>query len=165
MLLFFFVVLGTAQSFAVQWNQELAAQCVAVGGHCTQPLPVTSLLSLLGSTIVLGFIAIGVPFTAAAIVSHGTSMALEHLAAAKYLSAGGMRSMSRAIGGMSRQISRLVRSSSQKATLEKRMAAGAQAATQVAANRPITSPQRNAHGVQRTQALPKNNGAKPTSLI
>ena len=66
---------------------------------------------------------------------------------------------------MRHQISRLVRSN-QKATLEKRMAAGAAAASQVAASRqtaPLTP--RNVYGVQRTQALPQNNGAKPTTTI
>ena len=165
-ILFFFVVLGTAQSFVGQWTTELAGECHAMGGICTAPIPLESLFSLLGSTVVLAFIAVGVPFSAAAIVTHGVNMAIEHLAAAKYLAAGSGRRVAGAASGLSRQISRAFRSSNQRSTLEQRMAAGAAAASQVAASRQTAPlPSRNAYGVQRTQQLGKTNGAQPTSKI
>ena len=66
MLLFFFVVLGAAQDFSLKWQTSLAGICP--GGLCTNPIPYETLTSLFASMIVLAFIAIGVPITAAHIV-------------------------------------------------------------------------------------------------
>jgi len=134
LLLFFFVVMGTAQSFAQQWSTTLTTECAVVGGTCTAPIPVTSLLTLLGSTIVLALICIGVPFTAAHIVGGGVNMAIEHIAAAKYL--GG--SISRSVGALGRSLShRNPQSGISRTTLEQRLAAGASAAS---VTRPMAPP-------------------------
>lgn len=95
MLLFFFVVLGVAQNFAQQWSNTLTTACGAgPGGACTAPIPVPELLTLLGSTVILAFICIGVPFTAGHIVTGGVNMALEHIASARYIAGSGIRAAS-----------------------------------------------------------------------
>lgn len=172
MLLFFFVVLGVAQTFATQWNLQLTAQCVpGPDGACTASIPVETLLVLLGDTIVLAFICIGIPFTAGHIVGNGVNMALEHFAAAKYLAGGAAGKVAGAVTGLSRQISKAVHSNSQRSTLEQRMAAGAAAAAKnpppsQATTQPLPKQTPvNAFGVPRTKGLPGNNGTKPTTRI
>jgi P-type conjugative transfer protein TrbL len=167
MLLFFFVVLGAAQSFANQWNVQLTTVCApGADGACTAAIPVETLLDLLGDTIVLAFICIGVPFTAAHIVGGGVNMALEHFAAAKYLAAGGGRKVAAAVSGLSQQISRATNSNNQRTTLQQRIAAGGAAASSVSASKQTAPlPRTNAYGVQRTQNLPAANGGKPTTQI
>ena len=136
-ILFFFVVLGTAQSFAGQWTTELASECGAAGGSCTQPIPLESLLSLLGSTVVLAFIAIGIPFSAAAIVTHGVNMAIEHLAAAKYLGSSLGRSIARPLAAVMSHRNR--QAGIPRPSLEKRLAAGANAAATTRLQAPLPS--------------------------
>ena len=109
----------------------------------------------------LAFIAIGVPFTAAAIVGHGVTMAIEHVAAAKYLGGSAMRPVARAMHGMTHQISRLVRSNSQQNTLEKRMTAGA--LLQPPTSKPLIY--HESISTECNEPLPQSNGAIPTSLI
>ena len=136
------------------------------GWNLTAAIPLESLLSLLGSTVVLAFIAIGIPFTAAAIVGHGVNMAIEHLAATTYLVSSAARPVSRAIGGLAQHISRNNSSNRQPAMLHQRLAAGLMPLRkQPRTERTTPLPGVNFVRVQRTPALPQGNGAKPTSLI
>jgi hypothetical protein len=135
---------------------------------CTNPIPVASLLTLFADVVILAFIAVGVPFTAASIVSHGVNMAIEHLASARYLAGSVARPMVRAMSGMAHQFHRMTRSNNQS-RLEQRLAAGAAAA---AANRPsqaVTTrlprpPAVNAFGVQSTTGL-SGSASRQTSKI
>jgi hypothetical protein len=185
LLLMFYVVLGAAERFALQWDTGIANACGAtlttlpapmLGGPpiivsattCTNPLPVASLLTLFADVVILAFIAVGVPFTAAAIVSHGVNMAIEHLASARYLAGSVARPMVRAMSGMGHQFHRMARSNNQS-RLEQRLAAGAVAA---AANRPSQAattrlprpPAVNAFGVQSTTGL-SGSASRQTSKI
>jgi type IV secretion system protein VirB6/type IV secretion system protein TrbL len=186
-IFFFYLVLGIAEAFVADWGTKVAGLCGAgtftlpspVLGtapvaapvlSCTVPIIIPDLLRLLADSVILAFIAIGVPFTAGAIVSHGVNAALEHFAAAKYLTGAVARPIAGAIAAVSRQIYRHMQSSSQQTTLQQRMTAGAAAAASMRPSAQATTklpppPSRNAFGVQRTQGLAQNNGTKPTSRI
>jgi type IV secretion system protein TrbL len=124
MLLMFYVVLGTAQTFANQYNITLTNLCQptlsilpfpALGitpldvrsFTCSNPIPIEALLQILADMAILGVICLGVPFMAASLVGHGVNMTLEHLASAKYLASGIVRTLSTAVGGLAHQVHRL----------------------------------------------------------
>jgi P-type conjugative transfer protein TrbL len=188
LILFFYIVLGVAQNFVQLWTTTLATTCAArittvpiptlVGPPiirtaytCTAPIPGATLLTLLADVLVLGFIAIGIPFIAGSIVAHGVSMALEHFAAAKYLTGSALRPVAHTVGNAVRQAFHTSESHTQS-KLEQRLAAGAAAAamnprpqSQTATQRLPKSPSSNAFGVQRTQGLPQGSGARSTTKI
>jgi hypothetical protein len=179
----FYVVLGTAQTFAVKYNTTLTSICqpvlavtplAALGAApldvnttlCSNPVPTTALLQILADMVILAGICAGIPFMGGALVNHGVNMTLEHLASARYLAGSVARPIAGAVRSISHQVSRMTHANSHQNTLQQRMAAGAQAAAQVTANKQTAPlPPTNAYGVQRTQALPQSNGAKPTSRI
>jgi P-type conjugative transfer protein TrbL len=180
-IFFFYLVLGIAQSLMVRWDTTVSAICGPVAAAlpspflgstptmvpavtCSTPIPVDVLSLLLADTIVLAIICIGIPFTAGAIVQSGSHMALEHFAAAKYLAGSAVRPIGRVISTAYNAYRSTATNNQSK--LQQRIAAGANAAAQVAANRQTTPlPPVNAYGVQRTQTLPQNNGAKATTTI
>jgi P-type conjugative transfer protein TrbL len=176
-VMLFYVVLGTAEAFAIQYNTTLTSIChpvlavtpLAVLGAvpvdvsstmCSNPIPTTALLQVLADMMILAGICAGIPFAAGALVNHGVNMTLEHLASAKYLAGGIARPVTAATRALGHQISRAYNNNQTQTTLQQRMAAGADAASRVASSQP---PPPNAYGVQPTQTL--NGGAKPTSKI
>jgi TrbL/VirB6 plasmid conjugal transfer protein len=176
-ILGFFIVLSTLQQFAFGWTTKIAAECGAVlttlpspvlgapptitsATACTIPIPTDSLAVLLVDALLICVMGLGIPTLMAAFAGSGIHLALEHLAAAKYLGGSAMRTMAGAVRSMSHQVSRLRQESTNQTTLQQRIQAGAQAAQRVSSNQPPTP---NAYGVQPTQNL--NGGAKPTSKI
>lgn len=138
LILFFYVVLGTAQLFATQWNASLTTACAAgADGKCTLPIPIASLISLLGSSLVLSLIGVGVPWQAAHIVTGGVNMALEHLASAKYIGSSITRALSHHTASQSHSS---YQSSPSSNTLQQRLQAGSQAAQQVSPRPPSQIP-------------------------
>lgn len=192
LILFFYIVLGVAQNFVQLWTTTLATTCGAsmiavpvptlVGPPivrdaytCTAPVPGATMLTLLGDVFVLGFIAIGVPFIAGSMVAHGTSMALEHFAAAKYIAAGAARPLAKAaasgVKAGAAAVYRQFSSSNQRTTLDQRLAAGAAAvsatstrASQAATQQLSKPPAINPFGVQRTKGL-NGGGRGPTTKL
>jgi P-type conjugative transfer protein TrbL len=180
-IFFFYLVLGIAQSLMATWDTAVAGICGPVAAAlpspflgttptivpavtCSAPIPVAVLSTLLADAIVLAIICIGVPFTAGAIVQSGSHMALEHFATAKYLATSAVRP----VGRVAATAYNAYRNSStnNQSKLQQRITAGANAAAQIAANRQTAPlPPTNAYGVQRTQALPQSNGARPTGRI
>ena len=177
-ILFFYLVLGIAAVFAANWNTTLMSMCGPVSGSlpspllgtapasapvlaCSAPIPVDTLLTLLADTLILTIIALGIPFAAGAMVSHGVNLALEHVATSAYLAGIAQR----ASAGVARAIYRTTHSSSNtsQSTLQQRLTAGAQAAARVASSPPPAPPSANAYGVQPTKNL--NGGSKPTTKI
>jgi P-type conjugative transfer protein TrbL len=186
-IFFFYLVLGIAESFVGRWGTGVAAICGAKAGislpspllgaapvaapvlTCTVPIVIPDLLRLLADCVILAFIAVGVPFTAGAIVSHGVNAAVEHFAAAKYLAGSAVKPVARSITNATQRAFHKSESQS-RSTLEQRLAAGAAAKnpprqSQIATQRLPHPPAINSFGVQRTQALPNGNEAKPTSKI
>jgi len=92
-----------------------------------------------------GAICAGIPFLAGSLVSHGVNMTLEHLASAKYLTSGTMRTMSNAVGGLAHQVSSLAQYMHQRTTLNQRMEAGAAAAARISSSNPTTPLGRHHH--------------------
>jgi P-type conjugative transfer protein TrbL len=172
-LLFFYVVLGTAQTFAQQWTLTVGTACnptlaitplaalgaIPIDVHstvCTNAVPTQMLIDLVADMVILGVICLGIPFMAGSIVSHGVNMTLEHLASARYLATGLARPLGQAIASLSRQISRST--SNNQSKLEQRMAAGAAAAAAMRPSNQATTqlpkpPPNNAFGVPRTKPL------------
>jgi P-type conjugative transfer protein TrbL len=181
LLLGFYVVLATAQHFAALWNSTLATTCglapstlpvpflggpptAAAAVTCRTPIPLDTLWTLFADVILLVIVGLGVPFMIASLAGHGVHLALENLASARYLAGSAARPVSKAVAGLSHQIQRMNQNSSQRSTLQQRIAAGEAAASQAAANKQTTPPPpANAFGVQPTQTF--NGGAKPTSRI
>jgi type IV secretion system protein TrbL len=182
---FFYLMVGIAQHLMTGYLSTVTAICKPAGTYlpspvlgsapvatpaitCTNPIPVNILIELFADALILAIVCGTVPFVAGSIVNHGINAAIEHLAAAKYLAAGSARQVGRAIGGLSHQIQRMRQSSSNRSTLEKRLAEGEAAK---AANQPSRQPTTqlpkqtpiNAFGVPRTKTL--NGGGKPTSKI
>jgi TrbL/VirB6 plasmid conjugal transfer protein len=154
MVMFFYVVLGTAQIFALQYNTTLTSICkpalspgpMAVLGSaplsvsavkCTNPIPTDELLQIFLDMAILAGICGAIPFIAGALVSHGVNMTLEHLASAKYLSGSTVKTLSNAVGGLAHQVSKLAQHMHQSSTLNSRMAAGAAAAARSAPTPPL----------------------------
>jgi hypothetical protein len=179
-VMLFYVVLGTAQEFALQYTTTLNAVCkpvlavdplAALGAIplsvtttvCSNPIPTDEMIQILADMIILAFICAGVPFIGGALVNHGINMTLEHLASAKYLASGIGRAVAGTLSTVSHQISQAVNNHQQQTTLNQRMAAGAAAAQQVSSSQPQTPPAPNVYGVQSTQALPV--GARQTTQI
>jgi hypothetical protein len=182
-LLGFFIVLSTCQHFAVEWTTTLATQCGAglatlpspiLGAPpkmvsatvCTAPIPPDSLATLFVDALLVAIMGLGIPTLMAAFAGSGVHLALEHLAAARYLGGSAMRSIAGGFRSLSHQIDRMRQSNSSQTTLQERMKAGADAAARVASSQQqtqLSSPSVNSFGVQSTQGL--NGGAKPTSKI
>jgi P-type conjugative transfer protein TrbL len=159
-VLFLYVVLGTAQTFANNYNTTLTAACnpvLATGPlpalgitpvdtsvtTCANPIPVDMLIQILADMVILASFAIGIPLIASALVGHGVNMTLEHLASAKYLASGSMRGLARAIGGLSYVVNKMAQRSNNQSTLNERMQAGAAAAANLrsgGATTPLSSP-------------------------
>lgn len=176
-ILGFFIVLATCQGFAVEWTTTLTRECAAVltvvpspslGAapigvptlSCTAPIPTNTIFTLFGDAFLIAIIGLGIPTFMAAFAGNGIHLALEHLAAARYLGGGAMRSISGGFRSLSHQISRMRQESKTQNTLAERMKAGADASARTASSQP---PAANAFGVQPTQTL--NGGAKPTTRI
>jgi hypothetical protein len=157
MVMFFYVVLGTAQTFALQYNTTLTSICkpalspgplAALGSaplsvsavKCSNPIPTDELLQIFLDMAILAGICGAIPFIAGALVSHGVNMTLEHLASAKYLASGTVRTLSAAVGGLAHQVSRMTQYMSQRTTLNQRMEAGAAAAASTSPTTPLTPP-------------------------
>jgi hypothetical protein len=157
MVMFFYVVLGTAQTFALQYNTTLINVCkpilsagplAALGiaplsvdaVKCSNPIPTDELLQIFLDMALLAGICGAIPFIAGALVSHGVNMTLEHLASAKYLAGGTVRTLSAAVGGLSHAVSRLAQHMHQHTTLNQRMEAGAAAAARTSPTTPLTPP-------------------------
>jgi hypothetical protein len=101
----------------------------------------------------------------AAFAGSGIYLALEHLAAARYLGGSAMRSIAGGFRSLSHQVDHMRQRNSTQ-TLQERMKAGADAAARVASSRQQTQlslPSVNSFGVQATLAL--NGGARPTSKM
>jgi type IV secretion system protein VirB6/type IV secretion system protein TrbL len=155
-IFFFYLVLGIAEVFVANWGTKVAGLCGAgaftlpspVLGTaplpayvltCTTPIFVPDLLRLLADTVILAFIAIGIPFTAGAIVSHGINASLEHFAAAKYLAGGAGRSIAAAAWrGAASAATHVYQRMQQQSTLNQRMEAGAAAAARTSSSTPTT---------------------------
>jgi hypothetical protein len=179
-LLGFFIVLSTCQHFAFEWTTTLAKQCGAVlttlpspvlgappkivnATVCTAPIPTESLSTLFVDALLVAIMGLGIPTLMAAFAGSGIHLALEHLAAARYLGGNAMRSIAGGFRSLSHQIDRMRSNNQQQTTLQQRMAAGAQAAARVSSSQQPPPPAANAYGVQPTQTL--NGGAKPTTKI
>ena len=182
-ILGFFIVLSTCQHFAFDWTTTLAKQCGAVlttlpspvlgapprimsATVCTAPIPTENLSTLFVDALLVAVMGLGIPTLMAAFAGSGIHLALEHLAAARYLGGSAMRSIAGGVRSLSHQIDRMRQSNSSQTTLQERMKAGADAAARVASSQQqtqLSSPSVNSFGVQSTQAL--NGGAKPTSKI
>jgi hypothetical protein len=119
--------------------------------------------------LLVAIMGLGIPTLMAAFAGSGVHLALEHLAAARYLGGSAMRTIAGGFRSLGHQIERMRQSSSNQATLQERMKAGADAAARVAPSEQQTTklpqPSVNSFGVQRTQGLSHSNGAKPTSRI
>jgi hypothetical protein len=107
---------------------------------CSNPIPTDELLQIFLDMALLAGICGAIPFIAGALVSHGVNMTLEHLASAKYLAGGTVRTLSAAIGGLAHQVSRLAQHMHQHTTLNQRMEAGAAAAARTSPTTPLTPP-------------------------
>ena len=182
-ILGFFIVLSTCQHFAVEWTTTLAKQCGAVlttlpspvlgspprmvaATACTTPIPTASLSTLFVDALLVAIMGLGIPTLMAAFAGSGIHLALEHLAAARYLGGSAMRSLAGGFRTLSHQIDRMRQSNSSQTTLQERMKAGADAAARVASSQQqtqLSSPSVNSFGVQSTQAL--SGDARPTSKI
>jgi len=144
----FYVVLATAQQFALQWNTNLADACGAIvttlpapvlGGApssiiatpCTHPILLGNLLTMLAAVVVLAIICVGIPFLLGSIAGSGVHMAMEHLASARYLAASVTRPVAAAARATTHQVSRMMQSNNQMSTLQQHMQAGAQASARV----------------------------------
>jgi hypothetical protein len=169
-ILGFFIVLSTCQHFAFEWTTTLAKQCGAVlttlpapvlgapprivsATVCTAPIPTESLSTLFVDSLLVAVMGLGIPTLMAAFAGSGVHLALEHLAAARYLGGSAMRSLAGGIRSISHQIDRMRQSNSTQTTLKERMVAGADAAARVApsqAKQP-SGPPVNSFGVQSTQ--------------
>jgi len=130
---------------------------------CSAPIPTNSLFTLFGDAFLVAIIGLGIPTLMAAFAGSGIHLALEHLAAARYLGGGAMRTIAGGFRSLSHQIERMRQSSSNQTTLQERMKAGAAADARVASSQQPPPPAVNSFGVQSTQNL--NGGAKPTSRI
>jgi P-type conjugative transfer protein TrbL len=179
-LMLLYVVLGTAEKFAVQYNATLTSICQPVlavtplaalgivpldvsSTVCSNPIPVAALLTIAADMLILAGICVSIPFIGAALVNHGINMTLEHFASAKYLASGVARPIARAIAGAGRQMIQHTRSSYQQATLQQRLAAGAAASARIASSQAPPAPAPNAYGVQPTQSF--TNGDRSTTKI
>jgi hypothetical protein len=180
-ILGFFIVLATCQSFAAQWTATLTHDCAGVmttipflglGAtptmvptfQCTQPIPTNSLFTLFGDAFLVAIIGLGIPILMATFAGSGIHLALEHLAAAKYLGSSAIRTIAGGVQTMSHQISRMRQESSNQNTLQQRINAGAEAAARVApTQQQPPSPSVNSYGVQPTQNL--NGGSRQTTKI
>jgi TrbL/VirB6 plasmid conjugal transfer protein len=186
-ILGFFIVLSTCQHSALEWTTKLAQQCGAVlttlpspvlgspprivnATVCTAPIPTESLSTLFVDALLVVVMGLGIPTLMAAFAGSGIHLALEHLAAARYLGGSAMRSIAGGLRSLSHQIERMRSNNQQQTTLQQRMTAGAEAAARVSPSQQLTTklpPQSgiNSFGVKRTQGLSESNGAKPTSRI
>ncbi len=179
-ILGFFIVLSTCQHFAVQWTTTLANQCGAVlttlpspilgappkmvsATPCTAAIPTDNLSVLFVDSLLVAIMGLGIPTLMAAFAGSGIHLALEHLAAARYLGGGAMRTIAGGFKSLSHQISRMRQENNNQNTLQQRMKAGADADARVASSQPQTPPPVNSFGVQPTQGL--NGGTKPTTKI
>ena len=182
-ILGFFIVLSTCQQFAFDWTTTLAKQCGAVlttlpspvlgapprimsATVCTAPIPTESLSTLFVDALLVAVMGLGIPTLMAAFAGSGIHLALEHLAAARYLGGSAMRSIAGGFRSLSHQIERMGQSNGSQTTLQERMKAGADAAARVASSQQqtqLSSPSVNSFGVQSTRAL--NGGSRPTSKI
>jgi hypothetical protein len=116
-ILGFFIVLSTCQHFAIDWTTMLAKQCGATlttapspilgaapkivkATACTQPIPTQNLATLFVDALLVAVMGLGIPTLMAAFAGSGIHLALEHLAAARYLGGSAMRS----IGGGHRSL-------------------------------------------------------------
>lgn len=146
-ILFFYLVLGIAQTFVANWVTSLTAICAPATGFlpspllgaapvatpalvCANPIPADTLLTLLADALLLAIVSIGIPFIGGALVSHGVNMALEHLAAAGYLASLGARAghgVGKAAVAAAKGVSGHSSNTSQNA-LANRISAGADAA-------------------------------------
>ncbi len=179
-ILGFFIVLSTCQHFALQWTTTLANQCGAVlttlpspvlgapprmvsATPCTVPIPTENLSVLFVDALLVAIMGLGIPTLMAAFAGSGIHLALEHLAAARYLGGGAMRTIAGGFRSLSHQISRMRQENNNQSSLQDRMKAGADADARVASSRQPPPPAANAYGVQPTQNL--NGGAKPTTKI
>jgi P-type conjugative transfer protein TrbL len=156
-VLMFYVVMGTAEAFAIQFNTTLTNICKPVlaagplptlglapistsATACSNPIPTDELIQILTDMAILAGICVGIPAVAAALVSHGVNMTLEHLASAKYLAGSTIKTLSGAVSRLSHAVNRLTQHLSQHTTLNQRMEAGAAAAARSAPTRPLTPP-------------------------
>ena len=127
---------------------------------CTTPIPTASLSTLFVDALLVAIMGLGHSNLMAAFAGSGIRLALEHLAAARYLGASAMRSIAGSMRSISHQIDRMRQSNSSQTSLQQRIAAGADAAARVASSQrqtQLSSPSVNSFGVQSTQAL--NGGA------
>jgi len=180
-ILGFFIVLSTCQHFAVDWTTKVASECGAtlttapspiLGAlpkivsttACTKPIPTDGLATLFVDALLVAVMGLGIPTLMAAFAGSGIHLALEHLAAARYLGGSAMRSMVGAVKSLSHQIQRMRESNSSQTTLQERVKAGAAASARVAASLPPLPPTRdNPFGIPATQPL--NGRPKPTTRI
>lgn len=156
-ILGFFIVLSTCQHFALEWTTMLGQQCSAIfttlpspvlglppsavpALTCTKPIPTESLAVLFVDALLVCIMGLGIPVLMAAFAGNGIHLALEHLAAAKYLGGSAMRAMASGIQSISHQIARMRQESKNQSTLQDRMNAGATAAARVASSQPTTQP-------------------------
>lgn len=179
-ILGFFIVLSTLQHFAIEWTTEIADSCGAVvttgpspilgappkivsATVCTAPIPTETLATLFSDALLVAILGLGIPTLMAAFAGNGIHLALEHLAAAKYLGVGAMRTIAGGVRSLSHQIARMRQENNNQAALQQRIQAGADAAARVATSQQPIPPSVNSFGVQSTQQL--NGGAKPTTRI
>jgi hypothetical protein len=174
-ILFFFVIFGMSQNLIQQWTTNIANVCgstlttlpspvlsapaqLVSATPCIRPIPMHTLLTLMADVTILALIAIGVPFTAGSIVSHGVNMTLEHFATATYLAKSVGAPVAAAVGGLSHQIKRMGSAGYQQ--FQQRMKAGAQAAANTRPSTPRPSGP-NQFGVKPTARL-NPGGSKVT---
>jgi hypothetical protein len=74
---------------------------------------------------------VAVPLNLVALAERRPAVAVEHLASARYLAGSVARPIAGAVGGLSRQIYRSMKSNNNQSQLERRMAAGADAAARM----------------------------------
>jgi P-type conjugative transfer protein TrbL len=176
-LMFFYIVLGIGQSFATQWNTGIAAACAAapktvpwdaLAGTptmittmvCTQPLPSSLLINMIGAVLLFGVIAVPLPFIAASLAGHGVSLGLEHAAAGFFVARTLVSPLLRGGQALVAQAGRAAMR--QGGGLARRQAVGAQAAANV---RPRPAGGLNQFGVRPTTPLNNGSSGAPTSKV
>lgn len=171
LLLGCYVTLSGCQQIIDAWPTEILKVCGGATAYlptpflgaapvpvlstlCTKPLPIATLWTLLADALVMMIIGAAVPLVLANMVGKGVSHVLEQVAAAKYIASGAMTMLTNTVGSLAGAVQRMAHESSLSATLQQRMAAGAQAANASANTSSLRPPSSSGGGWNGTPAGP-----------